>query len=305
MVSSRPFETVRRSEGGTAGKLAPGEGANCGSPLLKTLFAAPVVSEGPVNRTQGSAKSVGPISHPPSWFVMAVDRPNAPTWSKVFTSAMPIRSYTREYPPRIDILPSPKRGPRMPSSKCGAQAAPMRGEKLFLSRLKYGLAVVSRSTELGFDQAAVGRRTPRQPHLVTALEPGPEAPVETGIHGNRNDLVAVCLPGRSGIRVAQAESQGQGGLNAPLILEVELVFVGSKAPRHSLALRQGLALCVEVVRGIHLRNGAEHQSEPVAEVDTGTRGDGKAARTVAVLLPRLDAAASIRQPGGIHYEGVK
>src|SRR4029453_9205040 len=104
MVSSRPFETVKRSEGGTAGKLAPGEGANCGAPFPKTFFAAPVLSGGPVNRTQGSTPWVAPMLHPPSWFVMAVDRPNAPTWSKVFTSAMPIRSYTRESPPRIHIF---------------------------------------------------------------------------------------------------------------------------------------------------------------------------------------------------------
>src|SRR6185503_11453941 len=63
MVSSSPFDTVRRSEGGTAGKLAPGEGANCRSPLLRTLFAAPDVSVGPLNRTQGAAKSVAPMSH--------------------------------------------------------------------------------------------------------------------------------------------------------------------------------------------------------------------------------------------------
>ncbi len=195
--------------------------------------------------------------------------------------------------------------PRMPPSKRGAQAAAMRGEKLLLSRSKYGrpsLAAPPSWVSIK-PQSAVG--TPRQPHLIPALEPGPEAAVETGIHGNRNDLIAVCLPRRSGIRVPQPETQGQGRVNAPLILEVDLVFVGGKASRHDRALSQGLALCVEVVSGIHLRNGAEHQREPVAEVDAGTRGDGKAAGTVAVHLPRFDAAASIRQPGRIDREGVK
>ena len=76
----------------------------------------------------------------------------------------------------------------MPSSKRGAQAAAMRGEKLLLSRSKYGrpsLAAPPSCVSIK-PQSAVG--TPRQHHLIPALEPGPEAAVETGIHGNRNDL---------------------------------------------------------------------------------------------------------------------
>src|ERR1700740_3186695 len=133
-VSSFPQRFASAAMGGVCGN--PPVGASCRN-LTGDIPAGGLLNIGMVLMPVILGRSSAPV-----WlkvqqvFCSVVVNPAEPTWSKVFSSANPARSYTRANPARITVLSlSPKSFLSSPLPKRGEYAIEIRGEKSVFSKL--------------------------------------------------------------------------------------------------------------------------------------------------------------------------
>lgn len=105
------------------------DGGVCGNPPGGASGSVGGITSRPWKRTDGSSSL-----WPPNGLESTVDSPNEPSLSKLLASAVPMRSYTIEYPPRTTIRPLPVSQPARPLSARGVHATATRGAQLFVSQ---------------------------------------------------------------------------------------------------------------------------------------------------------------------------